>query len=126
MYSSRDEKHGFVLPFANKNHCSIYMNWPWVFLALYGLYLALTEAATGALIVEHVKRSQRGTALGVFYCVLGVSAVSSNIISGVLWDYVGREAPFVVGRIFAFLAVVVSFLVTSRFLRQVIIKELSV
>jgi len=78
----------------------------WLFLALYGLYLALTEAAIAPLVVRHVSSHQRGTALGVLYFFVGISAVTSNAISGILLDYVGIRAPFVMGGVIALIALI--------------------
>jgi len=87
----------------------------WLLLGLYGLYLALTEAATASLVVRHVGPHQRGTAIGVFYFFLGISAVTSNAISGLLVDYVGIEAPFILGGSVALVALITTLVLIRDF-----------
>jgi MFS family permease len=87
----------------------------WLFLALYGLYLALTEAAIAPLVVRHVGDHQRGTALGVLYFFVGLSAVTSNAISGFLLDYIGIEAPFVMGGVIALIALITTLVLVRDF-----------
>jgi len=87
----------------------------WVFLALYGLYLAATEAAIAPLVVQHVRSHQRGTALGVLYFFVGISAVTSNAISGLLLDYIGIEAPFIMGGVIALVALITTLRVVADF-----------
>ena len=86
--------------FAITNAASI-----WLLFALYGIYMALTEGISKALIVDCAPPHCRGTALGILYFALGLAAISSNIIAGLLWDSVSTSAPFYVGAFFAVLAV---------------------
>jgi MFS family permease len=69
----------------------------WGLFALYGVYMALTEGVSKALIVDCVPASKRGAALGVLYMVLGLCALSSNLLAGYLWDRVGTTVPFWMG-----------------------------
>lgn len=77
----------------------------WALFALYGLYMALTEGVSKALIIDCVSSEHRGTALGVLYFALGMAAISSNILAGYLWDSVSKAAPFYVGTAFAVTAI---------------------
>lgn len=77
----------------------------WALFALYGLYMALTEGVSKALIIDCVSSEHRGTALGVLYSSLGMAAISSNILAGYLWDSVSKAAPFYVGAAFAVIAI---------------------
>lgn len=77
----------------------------WFLFALYGVYMALTEGVSKALIVDCVPASKRGEALGLLYMVLGFSALSSNLLAGYLWDRVGTAAPFWLGSCTALAAV---------------------
>ena len=87
----------------------------WILLAFYGLYLAFTEAATAPLVVRYVGRHQRGTALGVLYFFVGISAVTSNAVAGLLLDSVGVEAPFVMGGVIALIALITTVLSVKDF-----------
>lgn len=77
----------------------------WILFALYGVYMALTEGVSKALVIDCVSLEKRGTALGILYFALGIAAVSSNVLAGYLWDSVSKAAPFYVGAAFAILAI---------------------
>ena len=77
----------------------------WGLFALYGVYMALTEGVSKALIIDCVPAVKRGTALGILYMALGFSALSSNLLAGYLWDNSGKTAPFWVGSMTALVAI---------------------
>ena len=73
--------------------------------------MALTEGVSKALIVDCVPAERKGTALGVLSMILGLSALSSNLLAGYLWDNYGKGAPFWAGSataLIALLAVLIS------------------
>jgi MFS family permease len=78
----------------------------WGLFALYGVYMALTEGVGKALVADCAPRGRRGTALGVFYLVLGLCTLIGNVLAGWLWDNVSQQAPFWVGSAAALLALV--------------------
>ena len=78
----------------------------WPLFALYGVYIALTEGVSKALIIDCAPAHKKGTALGLLYLTLGCSAISSNLLAGYLWDSVTKSSPFFVGAGFAALAVI--------------------
>lgn len=73
---------------------SIYV---WPLMAAYGVYIAATDGIARALVVDLVPVEVRATALGWHGMVVGLGAVVSSIVAGVLWDRVGVAAPFVLG-----------------------------
>jgi MFS family permease len=77
----------------------------WVLFGLYGVYMALTEGVSKALIIDCVPAERKGVALSLLYMVLGVSTLSSNIVAGYLWQRVGSSSPFWVGAGAAMVAV---------------------
>ncbi|HEY3294089.1 MAG TPA: MFS transporter [bacterium] len=81
---------------------SAWMIWP-LFL-VYGIYIALTEGVSKALIANLVPSEARGTAIGLFYMVTGLLAVVASIAAGLLWDHVSSAAPFYLGAAMALLA----------------------
>jgi MFS family permease len=87
---------------------AVWMIWP-LFL-IYGIYIALTEGVSKALIANLVGSEVRGTALGVFYMVTGLLTVLASVIAGILWDRVSVAAPFLFGAGLAFLAAIGFFL----------------
>lgn len=76
----------------------------WPLLAIYGVYIALTDGVGKALIADHVPRERRGFAIGVFYMATGGTTLVSSVIAGVLWDRVSPAAPFWFGGIAALAA----------------------
>jgi MFS family permease len=59
---------------------------PWVLLAVYGLYQALAEGVTKAMIVDVVPQDQRAGAIGLFYTVTGIGQLAASVAAGALWQ----------------------------------------
>lgn len=78
----------------------------WPLMAVYGLYMALTEGVGKALIADHAPRERRGAALGIFYSLTGLTALAASLLAGIVWDRVGSAAAFLVGAGFAASALV--------------------
>lgn len=77
----------------------------WPLLALYGVYMALTDGVGKALVADHAPPKKRGTALGIFYMASGLVTLLASIVAGVLWDRIGPSATFGVGAALAVVAV---------------------
>ncbi|MEZ0536526.1 MFS transporter [Caldicellulosiruptoraceae bacterium PP1] len=71
---------------------------------LYGLYYGLTEGVEKAIVADLVGSEKRGTAYGLYNGAIGIFAMPSSLIAGLLWQYFGSSAPFIFGGIMAFLA----------------------
>lgn len=69
----------------------------WPLFALYGVYAALTDGVSKALVADHAPRDRRGFALGIYYMCSGGTALVASVTAGVLWDRVGHAAPFWLG-----------------------------
>ncbi len=75
----------------------------WILFGLYGIYYALTEGASKALIADLVPDEKRGTAYGLYAAAVGLSAFPASLIAGLLWSGVGGwqgfgpSAPFFFG-----------------------------
>lgn len=78
----------------------------WPLLAVYGVYIALTDGVGKALLADHVPRERRGFAIGLFYMATGMTTLVSSVLAGILWDRVGPAAPFWFGGVTAAAAVV--------------------
>lgn len=59
---------------------------PWLLLAVYGLYQALTEGVTKAMVSDVVASEQRAGAIGLFYTVSGLGQLIASLIAGRTWD----------------------------------------
>ena len=76
----------------------------WPLMALYGVYMALTEGVGKALIADHAPRESRGAAMGLFYALTGITTFGASLLAGVIWDHYGSSSAFMRGAVFALLA----------------------
>lgn len=86
----------------------------WPLMAVYGVYMALTEGVGKALIADHAPKESRGAAMGIFYALTGLTTLGASLLAGVVWDRVGPEAALLMGAGFAILALVALGLVRNR------------
>jgi MFS family permease len=63
----------------------------WPLMALYGLYMALTEGIAKALVGDCAPKEARGRAMGLFHAINGVSTLLASLIVGVVWDLWGAR-----------------------------------
>ncbi|MFM9957353.1 MAG: MFS transporter, partial [Phycisphaerales bacterium] len=77
----------------------------WPLLALYGVYMALTDGVGKALVADHAPPDKRGTALGIFSMANGLVTLLASVVAGMLWDRVGPSATFGIGAVGAAIAV---------------------
>jgi MFS family permease len=82
----------------------------WILFSLYGIYYALTEGSGKALIADLVPDEKRGTAYGIYYAAVGLTALPASVIAGLLWQGFGAwtgfgaAAPFYFGAGMALIA----------------------
>lgn len=86
----------------------------WWWFPLYGLSMGLTEGVGKALITSQIPARRKGTALGIFHMSLGLTALTSSIVAGLLWDKVSPSAPFVLGGGVALVAVLAAAILAPR------------
>ncbi|ODA40884.1 MFS transporter [Desulfosporosinus sp. BG] len=72
--------------------------------ALYGLYSAATDGIQKALVSDLIDKKKRGTGLGLYNCLAGITLLPASVIAGLLYDHVNNSAPFYYGAIMAFIA----------------------
>jgi len=95
------------------------MSWGmWPLMALYGVYMALTDGVGKALIADHAPKERRGEAMGVYYALTGVTTLGASLVAGALWDRTGPAAPFLVGAGFAVLALLALGVVRGTTVRE--------
>ncbi|MFH1227911.1 MAG: MFS transporter [Planctomycetota bacterium] len=66
----------------------------WFLFAVYGLFFGLTESAEKAFVADLVRSEIRGSAYGVYNFAIGVSALPSSVIMGLLWQKFGVTIAF--------------------------------
>jgi MFS family permease len=78
----------------------------WILFFIYGFYMAMTDGVSKAFITDVVEKEKVGTALGIYYCLTGLATFFASVIAGLLWTYVGAQAPFIYGAVTAALSCV--------------------
>jgi len=72
--------------------------------ALYGLYSASTDGVQKALVSDLIPRDKRGTGLGIYNCLIGLTLLPASVIAGLLYDRVNNSVPFYYGSAMALAA----------------------
>ena len=65
--------------------------------ALYGLYSAATDGIQKAYVSDMVESNKRGTGLGIYNALLGITLLPASLIAGTLYDKVNSCVPFFFG-----------------------------
>ena len=78
-------------------------------IALFGLFLGLTQGVLAALVSDAAPPEARGTAFGVFNLASGLALLVSSLLAGLAWHQVGPEATFLVSAGFALAGLVLLF-----------------
>ncbi len=86
----------------------------WPLMAIYGVYMALTEGVGKALIADHAPSDCRGTAMGLFYGLTGLTTLIASLSAGILWDRFGAPAALLLGSGFAILSIIALVIVGKR------------
>jgi MFS family permease len=73
-------------------------------IVLWGLHMAVTQGLFAKLVAKHAPKSLRASAFGLFNLVTGLALLFASVIAGVLWDFAGPAATFLIGAGFATLA----------------------
>lgn len=72
--------------------------------AFYGLYSAATDGVQKALVSDLIDPNKRGTGLGLYNCIIGITLLPASVIAGLLYDHVNNSAPFYYGSVMAMIA----------------------
>jgi MFS family permease len=65
--------------------------------AMYGVYSAATDGIQKAFVSDLLDQNKRGTGLGIYNAMLGLTLLPASIIAGVLYDRVDSSVPFYFG-----------------------------
>jgi len=74
--------------------------------ALYGLYSAATDGIQKAFISDLVDKNKKGTGLGIYNALLGITLLPASLIAGLLYDKVNSSIPFYFGAATAFVSAI--------------------
>ncbi|MFZ3100671.1 MAG: MFS transporter [Desulfitobacteriaceae bacterium] len=78
--------------------------------ALYGLYSAVTDGVQKALVSDLIDKNKRGTGLGLYNSIIGITLLPASVIAGILYDKVDNRVPFYFGSVTALIATVLMFI----------------
>lgn len=70
-----------------------------LFYTLYGLFFALTEGSSRALIADLVPPESRGSAYAIFNTAIGLAVIAGGFILGKIWDRLGAATSFTISTI---------------------------
>lgn len=71
---------------------------------LYGLYSAATDGVQKALVSDLIDKNKRGTGLGIYNSLMGITLLPASVIAGVLYTNVNNQVPFYFGSAMSFTA----------------------
>ena len=76
----------------------------WFLFGLYGLYIGFTEGVEKALVADIAPGDLRATAIGLHGTLVGLGLLPASLFAGLLWKYLGAQAPFYFGSFMGLLA----------------------
>lgn len=82
--------------------------------ALYGLYSATTDGIQKALVSDLIDKQRRGTGLGLYNCILGMTLLPASVIAGLLYDKIDNSAPFYFGAAMSLIAAILMIIFYHR------------
>lgn len=82
---------------------------------LYGLYSAATDGIQKALVSDLIDKNKRGTGLGIYNSIIGITLLPASLIAGVLYDKVNNSAPFYFGSLMALISAVLICIFYKKF-----------
>jgi len=72
--------------------------------ALYGFYSAATDGIQKAFVSDMVDSNKRGTGLGIFNALLGITLLPASLIAGYMYDKINSSIAFYFGAVTAALS----------------------
>ena len=68
-----------------------------ILFALYGVYSASTDGVQKALISDLTAKNKKGTGLGIYHALIGITLLPASLIAGTLYDKINSSIPFYFG-----------------------------
>ncbi len=90
----------------------------WILFGLYGIYHATAEGVSKAFIADIVGSGYRGRAYGIYNSAIGLIALPSSLLAGLLWEKYGSGAPFMFATLIAIIAIIFLLLFLKFYLPQ--------
>ncbi|MCL5115642.1 MAG: MFS transporter [Firmicutes bacterium] len=80
--------------------------WIWPLMAFYGAFIALVDGNQKVYAAEFLSPQDRGTGLGTFNALIGLTELLASLGAGILWQAWGAPAAFFAGALVAAFAFV--------------------
>lgn len=77
--------------------------------ALYGLYSAATDGVQKALVSDLIDKNRKGTGLGIYNSLIGITLLPASVIAGVFYDKIDNRVTFYFGSAMAFTAAILMY-----------------
>lgn len=77
----------------------------WIWFAVYGVHLGLTDGVARAFVVDLVPAEKRGAALGIHATAIGLGTLPASLLAGFIWQRFGPAQAFWFGAATALAAV---------------------
>lgn len=78
----------------------------WIGIVLWGLHMGMTQGLLATMVAATAPADLRGTAFGCFNLVSGIAMLLASALAGLLWDRYGAAQTFLVGAVFAAMALI--------------------
>ncbi|MDD1626447.1 MAG: MFS transporter, partial [Methylococcaceae bacterium] len=88
------------LVLAHSNHWSTLL----AGVALWGIYMGMTQGLLAAMVADTAPADLRGTAYGFFNLMSGLAKLVASGLAGFIWDRFGAATTFYTGAAFCLLA----------------------
>ena len=86
----------------------------WPLMAIYGLYMALTEGVAKALIGDCAPQVIRGRAMGLYHAANGIATLLASLLVGFVWEAFGSATALGLSGLLAALALLLLWSVGRR------------
>lgn len=86
----------------------------WLAFVLFGLHRGALDTVQKVFVSELVPEAYRASGLGGFQMVIGLVALPSSVIAGLLWDNIGLLAPFYFSLALSAVSIIMLFFVRER------------
>jgi len=90
------------------------LNIIFMLFAMYGLYSAMTDGIQKAFVSDIIDKNKKGTGLGIYNALLGITLLPASLIAGILYDHVNSSVPFYFGACTAVLSAILLILFTRK------------
>lgn len=78
----------------------------WSLFVGYGIFVAMNEGIQRAFVATLIRPEMKATGYGIYHTTVGLAALPSGIISGMLWQNIGSYALFYFGAIMSLVSFV--------------------